>query len=54
MDTIDGPRDDHTYHFYVEAKNLMQMNLFTKQKQTYRHKLMVTKGGEKGKLGIWD
>ena len=51
---MDGPKDDHTYHFYVEAKNLMQMNLFTKQKQTYRHKLMVTKGGEKDKLGIWD
>ena len=51
---MDGPRNYHTYHFYVESKNVMQMNLFTKQKQIYRHKLMVTKGGEKDKLGIWD
>ena len=34
------------------------MNLFTKQKQTHRHReqTMVTKGesGERDKLGAWD
>ena len=34
------------YHLYVESKKMIQMNLFTKQKQTHRHrnKLIVTKG----------
>ena len=34
------------YHLCVESKNIIQMNLFTKQKQTHRHKnnLMITKG----------
>ena len=44
---MDGPRDYHTkwsksdreetnivwYHLYVESKKMIQMNLFTKQKQ---------------------
>ena len=48
------------YHFYVESKIMIQMNLFTKQKQTHRHrnKLRVTKGdsggGERDQLGVWD
>ena len=25
-------------HFYVESKKMIQMNLFTKQKQTHRHR----------------
>ena len=42
---MDGPRDYHTkwsktekdkYHLYVESKKKIQMNLFTKQKQTHR------------------
>ena len=34
------------YHLYVESKKKVQMNLFTKQKETHRqeNKLMVTKG----------
>ena len=34
------------YHLGVESKKIIQMNLFTKQKQTHRHKnnLMITKG----------
>ena len=37
----------------MESKNLMQMNLFTNQKQTDRHKLTVTKSGEKDRnLGL--
>ena len=40
-------------------KKMIQMKLFTKQKQTHRlrKKLMVTKGGRwRGgdKLGVWD
>ena len=26
------------YHLYVESKKTIQMNLFTKQKQTHRHR----------------
>ena len=26
------------YHLYVESKKKVQMNLFTKQKQTYRYR----------------
>ena len=40
---------------------MIQMDLFTKQKQTHRHrKLMITKedsrevGGKRDKLGVWD
>ena len=44
---MDGPRDHHTkrshkktniigYHLYVEFKKMIQVNLFTKQKQTHR------------------
>ena len=59
---MDGPRGHHTkwsqsekdrYHSHVESKNLMQMNLFTNQKQTDRHKLTFTKSGEKDRnLGL--
>ena len=32
----------HTYHLYVESKKKMiQMNLFTKQKQTHRHRKQI-------------
>ena len=48
----DEPRDYHTkmksfsyrktnimqYHLYVLSKKMIQMNLFTKQKQTNRHR----------------
>ena len=27
-----------SYHLNAESKNMIQMNLFTKQKQTHRHK----------------
>jgi len=40
---------------------MIQMDLFTKQKQTHRHrKLMIAKedirevGGKRDKLGVWD
>ena len=40
-------------------KKMMQMNLFTKQKVTHRHKFIVTKGDhgrwwEREKLGVCD
>ena len=42
------------YHLYGEFFKMIQMNLFTKQKQTdTENKLMVTKG-EEIKLGVWD
>ena len=66
----DGPRDSHTkwsksdrekansiwYHFYVESKKMIQMNLLTKQKQTrFKNKLIATKGERgKDKFGVWD
>ena len=70
---MDGPRDYHTkwsksdrerqisydYHLYLESKNMIQMNLFTKQKLTHRlrkqtygyQREMV---GGRDKLGVWD
>ena len=29
------------YHLYVESKKMIQMNLFTKQKQTHRHRKQI-------------
>ena len=31
-------RKTNTYHLYVESKKVIQMNLFTKQKETHRHR----------------
>ena len=41
------------YHLYVESKKMVQMNLFSKQKQTRRHRKQTygyqrAKGGGKG------
>ena len=32
---------DTEYHLYVESKKMIQMNLFTKQKQTDRHRTQI-------------
>ena len=32
---------DVEYHLYVESKKMIQMNLFTKQKQTGRHRKQI-------------
>ena len=69
---MDGPRDYHTkwsksdrerkisYDItYVESEKIIQMNLFTKQKQTHRLRKQ-TYGYQRGKLGgrnklaVWD
>ena len=47
------------YHLYVESKKMIQMNLFTKQKHTFRHRKQTYgywrgKDGRRDKLGIWD
>ena len=66
---MDGPRDYHTkrsklekdnYHmisFIHGIYNLIQMNLFTKQKQTHRHRKQIYgfqrgKGVGRDKLGV--
>ena len=47
------------YHLYVQSKKMIQMNLFTKQKQTHRLQKQ-TYGYQwgnmvgKNKLGVWD
>ena len=49
------------YHLYVESKKMIQVNLFTKQKQTHGHRKQTYgyqrgKGGGGGgedKLGPW-
>ena len=68
---MDGPRDYHTkwsksdrerqiYHLYVESnKKMIQMNLFTRQKQTHssRNQTYGYQRGNMGgsdKLGNWD
>ena len=32
------------YHLYVESKEMVQMNLFTKQKLSHRHRTQIWKG----------
>ena len=62
---MDRPRDYHTkwsksdkdkymIHLYVESKQMIQMNLFTKQKHILRHrkKNIVTKGDKSMEKGI--
>ena len=66
---MDGPRDYHTkwskpktnimwYHLYMESKKMIQMKLFTKEKQTHRHRkqtwLLKGKGWGRDKLGVWE
>ena len=45
------------YHLHIESKKMIQMSLFMKQKQTYRHRKQIygyQKGkGGRDKLGIW-
>ena len=43
-------RNTIQYHLYVESKKMAQMSLFTKQKQTHRHRKQ-TYGYRRGKLG---
>ena len=69
---MDGPRDCHTewskshrerqtlcdIAFMGNLKKMIQMNLFTKQKQTHRHRKQTydyqrEKEGRE-KLGVWD
>ena len=38
------------YHLYVESKKIVQINLFTKQKLTHRHR-KETNGYQRGKGG---
>ena len=59
---MDGPRDYHSkwsmsdterqisYHFYVESKEVIQMNLFMKQKETHRCRKQIY-GYQ---MGTWD
>ena len=44
------------YHLYVESKKIVQINLFTNQKQTHRHKQKYDyqrRRGRRGKSGAW-
>ena len=45
------------YHLYVESKKMMQMNLYTKQKQIHRYGKQTygfQKSKGEDKLGVWD
>ena len=46
------------YHLYEKSRKMIQVNLFTKQKQTRRHRKQTygyqRRNGERVKLGIWD
>ena len=52
-----GKLDKDKYHdtTYMLPKKMIQMSLFTNQKQTHRRQILVTKG-DRGvdKLGVWD
>ena len=41
------------YHLYVESKKMIEMNLFTKQRQTHRHRGQTCgyQGGQRGQGG---
>ena len=43
------------YHFYVESKKLIQMNLSENRNRLTdtENKLMITKGEGGDKLGVW-
>ena len=43
-------RERQTYHSYVESKKMIQMNLFTKEKQTHKHRKQ-TYGYQRGRGG---
>ena len=63
-----GPRDHHTYEVrqtqilyditYRQTLNMMQMNLYTKQKQTHGNRKQIygwqRVEGMRDKLGVWD
>ena len=65
---MDGARDDHTngvsqrqiydITYMWNLKKMIQMNFFTKQKQTHRHRKQIyayQRGeGKRGKLGVRD
>ena len=67
---MDGPGDDHTKWSQTEKdiyniaymqnlKKMIQLNSFTKQKQTHRHRERTYgyqrgKDGGRGRLGVWD
>ena len=42
--------DRDKYHLHMESKRMIEMNLFTKQKQTHRHRKQIY-GYQKGKWG---
>ena len=42
--------DTMWYHLYVEPKKIIQMNLYTRQKQTQKHKKQTFKY-QRGKVG---
>ena len=47
------------YHLYAESKKMIQMNLFTKQKQTHRlrertYGYQRGRVGGRDRLGVWD
>ena len=54
----DGERQIPWYCLYTESKKVIQMNLFTKQKQTHRLREQIysywRKGGGRDRLGVWD
>ena len=37
LNEIRKRKTDIIYHFYMESKTMIQMNLFSEQKQTHRH-----------------
>ena len=45
----DSKRSYIAYMWNVKKK-MIQMNLYTEQKQSHRHKLMVTKGERRGEI----
>ena len=49
---VSQKRRQISYHLYVESKKMIQMNLFTKQKHTFRHRKQIY-SYQRGKVGAY-
>ena len=53
LSEISQGKTNTVYHFYVESKKRIQMNLYTKQTQRHRKQIYgYQKGGWGGELGV--
>ena len=57
LSEVSQTKTNSIYHLYMESKKMLQMNLFTKQKQTHRLQKQTynyQKGRGRDKSRVWD